>query len=514
MTIRRMVGAGTVVAAIATGCTRIPVSPPAEAPTLDVTSWTTGSELFMEYPPLVAGQQPIFAVHLTRARDFSPMTSGRPSLELQPETGGAPIVLRGTEPSRPGVFRIEATLPAAGRYRWALSVDAPGLIDRHELGAVTLFATEAEAQADAEGRPANDPAAIAYLKEPQWTNGFATALVEMSDLRRAVRVPAVIESLTGGEAVVSAPAAGRLVAAGLPTIGDRVEAGAALGQLQPRLADDGTDRATLAAVVTEAQISLESARADLARAERLVAERALPARRVEEGRRAVGVSEARLTAAQARLAQRDEALRSGGGDATGNAFVLRAPITGRVAAVSAALGASYEEGAVLFRIIRTDVVELQAHVPASMAPLGDVGQIELELSGRPDPLVLVFDHMHDAGVIDPVTRALPVRFQVQNRSGQLLIGQTGTAILYSGALERAISVPKEAVLMEAGRPYVFVQTGGERFARRFVEIGARDGDRVGVRAGLQAGERVVTRGAYDVQLASAGGGIPAEGHVH
>ena len=45
--------------------------------------------------------------------------------------------------------------------------------------------------------------------------------------------------------------------------------------------------------------------------------------------------------------------------------------------------------------------------------------------------------------------------------------------------------------MEAGRPYVFVQTGGERFARRFVEIAARDGDWIGVKSGVKPGERVV-----------------------
>ena len=33
-------------------------------------------------------------------------------------------------------------------------------------------------------------------------------------------------------------------------------------------------------------------------------------------------------------------------------------------------------------------------------------------------------------------------------------------------------------------------------------------------AGLKPGERVVLRGAYDVQLASAAKGLPAEGHVH
>jgi multidrug efflux pump subunit AcrA (membrane-fusion protein) len=59
-----------------------------------------------------------------------------------------------------------------------------------------------------------------------------------------------------------------------------------------------------------------------------------------------------------------------------------------------------------------------------------------------------------------------------------------------------------------------VQTGGESFSRRYIEVAAREGDLVGVRAGITTGDRVVTKGAYDVQLASAAGGLPAEGHVH
>jgi hypothetical protein len=47
-----------------------------------------------------------------------------------------------------------------------------------------------------------------------------------------------------------------------------------------------------------------------------------------------------------------------------------------------------------------------------------------------------------------------------------------------------------------------------------VDIVSRDAGVVGIRAGLTAGDRVVTRGAYDVQLASAATGLPAEGHVH
>ena len=122
--------------------------------------------------------------------------------------------------------------------------------------------------------------------------------------------------------------------------------------------------------------------------------------------------------------------------------------------------------------------------------------------------------MHDAGVIDAQTRALTVQFEVDNPGGQLLIGQTGTAMLYTRDRSAVPAVPRAAVLMEAGRPYVFVQTGGERFARRFVEIAAREGDLVGIKSGVTPGDRVVTQGAYDVQLASAAKGLPAEGHVH
>jgi multidrug efflux pump subunit AcrA (membrane-fusion protein) len=76
------------------------------------------------------------------------------------------------------------------------------------------------------------------------------------------------------------------------------------------------------------------------------------------------------------------------------------------------------------------------------------------------------------------------------------------------------AVNKQAVLTEAGRPYVWVQVGGEQFVRRYVEVATRDGEWVGVKTGLKPGDRVVVRGAYEVQLASAAKGLPAEGHVH
>lgn len=487
----------------------------AEARTLDVTSWTQQTELYMEHPPLVAGQTVRFAVHLTRLADFQALNDGRPSIEMTPQDGGAPVVLPGSEPLRPGAFRVEGKMPAAGRYHWALLVTAPGLSDRHDLGVTVVFPDEPAAASDAATRPEKDPTAIAYLKEQQWTNPFATAVVRDGDVRTSIRVPAAVEPVTGGEALVTAPADGRYASTRLPSVGDRVSAGQELGRLEPRLSSGGEDRASLNAAVTEAQATLDGATIDLARAERLLAEQAVPGRRVEEARRTVAIGEARVTAARARLAQRDEVLRSGGGAASGNAFVLRAPIGGRVAEVFAALGASYAEGTPLFRVVRGDRVELQAQVPpGEVESARTMTAVALEVPGRTDPIALQHEHIHDAGVIDPRTRALPLQIEVDNRAGQLLIGQTGTAILYTGRTQRVPVVPEEAVLTEAGRPYVFVQIAGESFARRLVDIASRDAGLVGLRAGVMPGDRVVTRGAYDIQLASAAKGLPAEGHVH
>jgi len=509
--------AAALVALAVTGCARHDASvvdAEAELPTLAVTRWTEKTELFMEYPPLVAGQTALYAVHLTRLSDFSAMTSGRPHLEFMPESGVTPVVLQGNPPSRPGVFRVEGPSPPAGRYRWALIVKAPDLSDRHDLGVITVFADEAAAVADAEEHAQEDAAAISYLKEPQWTNGFGTALVQETEVRTSIRVPAMVHPLPGGEAVVAAPAAGRLTAAALPSIGDRVRAGQTLAWIEPRLSA-GADRATLVVDAAEAQSGLEAARVEQARAERLLAERAVPARRVEDARRASSIAETRLRAAEARLAQWDETLRTGGGTASGNRFALVAPISGRLAAVSATLGAAYEEGAELFRIVRTDRVELEVQVQAAdVGTARQVAGVELEIAGMGDPVVLEPRHVHDAGVIDAATRALPLQMDVTNPGERLLIGQGGTAVLYGRERRRVPTVPKEAVLMEAGRPYVFVQIGGERFVRRFVEIASRDANLVGVASGVMPGERVVTRGAYDVQLAAAAGGLPAEGHVH
>ena len=123
-----------------------------EPPTLSVTHWTDTTELFMEYPPLVSGQSARFAVHLTTLKDFKALNAGRPSAEFVPERGGAATVFPGTDPLRPGAFRVEGVPPAPGTYRWALLVDAPGR--KASLPGNTVAAPPRSGTNSADGRPA------------------------------------------------------------------------------------------------------------------------------------------------------------------------------------------------------------------------------------------------------------------------------------------------------------------------------------------------------------------------
>jgi len=494
------------------GCGRGgPASPAPELPTLAVSHWTDLTELFMEHPPLVAGATVRMAVHLTTLNDFRPLNEGRPSVELRAADGRVTTVA-GSAPLRPGAFRVEGTVPAAGTYTWGVRVQSPRVTDFHDLGKVVVFPSEEAARSAP--TPPDGPPAIAYLKEQQWSSEFGTMVVRAEAVRKSLRAPAVVVPPAGGEAVISAPASGRLVTTRLPQLGDRVASNTLLARFEPRLASIG-DRSLLMQQVAEARAALNAAEAEQRRAERLIAERAVPLRRGEDAMRALAVAKAQFEAAETRLAQRDQTLRSGGAAAGGNAFDLRAPIAGTVVAVSATPGAAYEQGAELFRIVRTDPVGIEVQVPPSAGDVrAKVTDLAMELPGSNSPVQARILRQAHAGIVDPKLRALVFRFEVSNADGRLLVGQAGTAVAFLRDTVTVPVVPATAILTEAGRPFLFVQVGGESFEKRTVELGAREGERIAVTAGLKAGERVVTRGTYDVQLASAAKGLPAEGHVH
>src|SRR5687768_7607406 len=70
-----------------------------------VTNWTTKTELFAEYHPLISGETSRFTIHLTRLDTFKPVTKGR--VEVRLSVGGKNEVFSADAPLRPGIFGVD-----------------------------------------------------------------------------------------------------------------------------------------------------------------------------------------------------------------------------------------------------------------------------------------------------------------------------------------------------------------------------------------------------------------------
>jgi RND family efflux transporter MFP subunit len=500
-----------IVLSASAACTRSTPSAPApeQAEALSVTRWTDKTELFAEYPPLVVGETSRFAIHLTRLDTFKALTEGRVEVRLE---GGAVDAesFATSAPSRPGIFGVDVRPVRSGHRRLVIVLTSPALSDQHRVEDVDVFPTAEAARsvpAAEEGAPG-----ISFLKEQQWTLEFGTAVVTQQSVRESVAIPARIAARAGGSAELVSPIDGRLSFVLDTPLGGRVSKGQELARVSPLPPSPG-DLPQLERARSEAQSAVAFAARDRERAERLTTAGAAPAKRLDEARTAEEQARSRLTAAEASIAQFNAA-RAGNASSPGSAFVVRAPITGVLAARDATSGANVRAGAALFTIVDAARVQIAGQAPEAYASrVRAVQHAEIEIPGEPErmaagPLLSL------GRVLDPESRTLPVLFAFDNTTAALPVGQAVVLHLLMGASTPAPAVPASAIVDDAGRPIVFVQREGETFERRAVTLGSRAGDLVQVVEGVEPGERVVSKGAYLVRLASLSTSAPAHGHVH
>ena len=497
---------------VAAGCSR--PAPPAAAPEepepLSVTRWTDKTELFAEYPPLVAGSSSRFAIHLTRLDTFKALTEGRVEVRLQGGSG-QPEVFRVDSPSRPGIFGIDVKPAHAGKRELVIVLQSSGLSDEHRVGDVDVHATGEAARA-AMPPAGEDAPGISFLKEQQWSLDFGTAIAREAAVRESIRVPARLEARPGGAADVVAPIDGRLTSVVDVALGTTVSRGQELARLLPPPSAPG-DLPQVQRARAEAQSALTLATRDRERAERLTSAGAAPGKRLDEARSAEEQARARLAAAEASLSHFNAARSGGTADAAG-LFVIRAPMTGVIAQRDAATGANVRSGTILFRVVDAVQLHVVGQIPEAEAARARLArEAELEVAGQPDRVPA--GRLVSLGkVLDPQSRTLPITFAFDNRTLGFAVGQAAFLhLLMDTAAPRPV-VPAAAIVDDAGRPIVFVQREGETFERRPVTLGPRAGDLVQIAEGVKPGERVVTKGAFLVRLASLSTSVPAHGHVH
>jgi cobalt-zinc-cadmium efflux system membrane fusion protein len=337
--------------------------------------------------------------------------------------------------------------------------------------------------------------------------------VEDRQLKSSLRVPAEVIPRSGGEAEVTVPFDGRLVASNLPVIGARVTQGQVLGSILPPASSPG-DFASLELVKNEANLTLQLARKDRERAERLVASGAAPAKRLDEARMVEATAETRLKTAEIRIAQYDASSSAETNPRGAKLFALRSPISGVIVKTTAAPGANVKAGETLFKIVDVDTVYVSAIVPeADLPQVRNLSGAELEVPGTGRPRRL--QRLVSVGrVVDAASRTFPVIYEIDNRDRRIAVNQVVHVRLLTTITNVVPVVPESAIVDDGGRPVIFIQQAGESFLRRPVKLGIREGGLVQVLEGASPGERVVTRGAHLVRLSAMSSQVPAHGHVH
>jgi membrane fusion protein, heavy metal efflux system len=426
-----------------------------------VTQWNDSTELFLEYPHLVAGEATgNWAIHLTDMKTFKPITEG--ALTVRFLQGGREVRQFTLEaPARDGIYLLDPVIEQAGTYEVQLALQSPQVTSLHVLPEVRVWADAGELPHEEE----EEDGGIAFLKEQQWVIPFAVEPAREQAVQRAVVAPGEIVARDGSLAQVSAPVSGIAAAApnrSAPSVGEFVRAGQVLAVLNPTAGEGGYARA---------RGELERLEREAARAERLYAAGAIPQRRLEEARHDLEIARAEMRAI-------------GGGGADGD-FRLRvtAPISGVIAQRSFVPGGRVEAGEPLFVVVDASTVWLRVQLPAATASA---------LTREPTPTFTIegIDRSFETGrlvsvgsVLDPQTRTVPAVFEAPNPGGMLRIGQFARATVPVGGTVTGVAIPNSAIVDDNGTPVAYVQTGGESFERRVLTLGERDATRTVVTAG-------------------------------
>jgi cobalt-zinc-cadmium efflux system membrane fusion protein len=304
---------------------------------------------------------------------------------------------------------------------------------------------------------------------------------------------------------LGAPGRGRVIDVRVRP-GDRVSPGQVLVTLQSTEAGMAqSDVAKAASEVTSRRSQAQYAASARARAERLLALKAIPRQDYEraiaddeQARAALAQSEAELVRARTTASQLGAGAASGAGE-----IVIRSPMSGVVLSRTGVPGSVVEAGAPLVLVTDPSTLWLSVSAPEQFASLFHRGgMLRFTVPAYPaDSFSAIVDAV-GAG-LDPDTRTLAVRGGITSGTNRLKPAMLASVVVEGGRTVAAVMLPEDAVQLVQGKPTVFIARpdgkGGVRLERREVEVGSRSGGRVAVTRGLGSGDVVVTAGAFAVK---------------
>lgn len=467
-----------------------------ERPAVDFTRWTDNTELFVEFPALVANKTSGFAAHFTILDNHQAVKEGSVTVSLVKDGKG----IRNTAeaPSSPGIFAPSLQPKEAGVYQLVFDIITPTYQDRIVIEDIRVF-ENAEEAINTLGIEEEAGGAITFLKEQAWKIDFQTAPVVSGEIYDVIKTSGVWKAAPGAERSLSANASG-VVSFAMDNLTEGTEV--KQGQLLMTISSKGLTSNNLQAEIEQAKANFDQAEAEYERKKQLYESKIVPKAQLEQ-------VESRYKVAKSNYETLKSGYSAGGKRVT-------APFNGYVKSISINNGGFVNQGTPLisFGSHRSRLLETQ--VSASyVSALQTIQNIFYQTaSDNWSSIKASGGSVLSVGKeVESTKPMLPIYAQVTEEIA-MPEGSFTEVQIAIGTPKQSMLIPEAALLEDYGSYSVIVQLSGERFESRPVRIGRSNGEFVEVTEGLKADEVVVTRGAYQVKMAAMSGTTPAHGHEH
>lgn len=467
-----------------------------EKPALDYTVWTDQTELFVEFPALIVGETSRFAAHFTVLNGHQPVREGSVTVSLI--KGDKGIRHSVDAPSSPGIFGPSLQPKEAGVYQLVFELKTPAYSDRIVLNDIPVFASldEAEKALDSEEENGN---AITFLKEQAWKMEFQTAPVLKKEVYQTIPTSGVWKVAPFDYQTLVAPAMGRVnFSSGILTEGSAVKK----GQVLMTISSAGLTSNNLSAEIQKAKADYEQAKSEYERKKELYESKIVPKAEFEQ-------VEQKYLVAKTNYETLSSGYSAGGKPIT-------APMDGFIKSIQAVNGGFANQGDALVTVTshKSSLLEVQVSSKYS-AELQNIQNIWYQSKqGKWSSLNEKGGKILSVGKEVEADQPLISVYAEVNEGVEMPEGSFTEVQLAVGSGDEGLAVPTGCLMEDYGNYSVIVQLSGESFERRNVTLGKRNGSEVEIIKGLSVGEVVVTKGAYQVKMASMSGQAPAHGHAH
>lgn len=295
---------------------------------------------------------------------------------------------------------------------------------------------------------------------------------------------------------VVAKATGRLVRL-LVHVGDRVNAGDLIAELEDDEVEQQVNRAIAAQAVAAAsaaqrEAELSNAKSDLNRQQSLFDEGLISRRDLEAQQTAMQVVQSQLQLARAQERQAQAEL---------NELKIQlqqtriyAPMAGSVARRYVDPGALLGPSTPIINLVNLSVMVTVANVPErdiGNIRVGNTAIVKVDAFGGEDFQGRV---VRISPVLDAATRSASVEVEIPNRDGRLKAEMFARVMLDLATFRESVLIPREALVYRGQQPGVYIPKGNQAEFRP-IETGLTQGEQVEVLANLLPGTSIVTSGA-------------------